>query len=49
MVRTITLTLPLPEVVTVTSDHGGYLAGQCIACDEEGWLEPRYGYQNLVD
>jgi hypothetical protein len=36
------------KVVIVTEDHGGYLAGKCIACDAGGWLEPRYGYPHRV-
>ncbi len=43
-----TVAIDPKKVVIVTEDHGGYLAGECIACNALGWLEPRYGYPYRV-
>jgi hypothetical protein len=43
-----TVAVDVRRVVFATEDHGGYLAGTCIACGARGWLEPSYGYPHRV-
>ena len=48
MVRKIPVDLSIDVVVAITENHGGYMGGRCLSCNEEGWLEPRYGYPHRV-
>jgi len=41
----ITLKKDIEKIVVVTEDHGGFLEGECIACDETGWIDGKYGYR----
>lgn len=43
----ITVELEVSEVVTITSNDGGYLRGECLACDERGWLNGPDCFENL--
>lgn len=44
MGKKITLELDVDTIARITSNHGGFYGGECIACDASGWLEPRHGY-----
>lgn len=38
------ITVTADKLVRVTTDHGGYTAGECLACGACGWLcEQKHG------
>lgn len=38
MKRAPKIEIAADKLVTVTEDHGGYTAGECLACGACGWL-----------
>ena len=38
------INLDINKIVQVTENHGGYLAGNCLACDASGWMDTKFGY-----
>lgn len=44
-----TVQVPADRVVQVTSNHGGYWAGECTLCDAVGWLDGRHGWKHGSD
>ena len=47
MAKKIAVELDLDVIVRITDNHGGYLAGECIACGASGWIvERRHGFSH---